>query len=135
MVSLYIGNTDNDWFDFLSSQSDLEEVNFWQPGSQQFHRIQPGELFAFRLKSPRNKIGGLGVLSSSTVLPLQLAWEAFGRSNGVASFEEFRTAIARYRSQERVGPTTHIGCRILVEPVFFPSHLWFDLVVAQYCYG
>lgn len=127
MVSLYIGNTDNDWFDFLSSQSVIQEVNFWQPGGQQFHRIQPGELFAFRLKSPRNKIGGFGVLSNSTVLPLQMAWETFGPSNGVASYEELRAAIARYRTDEIVGPTTNIGCRILVEPVFFPPDLWFDL--------
>ncbi len=96
MVTLYIGNTDNDWFDFLSSQSDLTEVNFWQPSDKAFHRIQPGELFAFRLKSPRNKIGGFGVLSSTSILPLQMAWETFGRSNGVSSYDQLRSAIARY---------------------------------------
>jgi putative restriction endonuclease len=127
MVTLYIGNTDNDWFDFLSSEADLSEVNFWQPSGKAFHRIQPGELFAFRLKSPRNKIGGFGVLSGSSVLPLQMAWETFGRSNGVASYELLRGAIARYRPNEIVGPTTNIGCRILVEPIFFPPDLWFDL--------
>ena len=127
MVSIYIGNTDNDWFDFLSSQSDLKEVNFWQPSEKHFHRIQPGELFAFRLKSPRNRIGGFGVLSSASVLPLQMAWETFGRSNGVPSYDTLRNAIARYRPTETVGPTTNIGCRILVEPVFLPPFLWFDL--------
>jgi putative restriction endonuclease len=38
-----------------------------------------------------------------------------------------RTSIARYRVGEEVGPATNIGCRILVEPVFFPAHLWMDL--------
>jgi putative restriction endonuclease len=127
MVNLYIGNTDNNWFDFLFSEPDLTEVNFWQPSSKAFHRIQPGELFAFRLKNPRNKIGGFGVLSNTSILPLQMAWETFGRSNGVPSYNALRDAIARYRRLELVGPTTNIGCRILVEPVFFPSFLWLDL--------
>lgn len=103
MVSLYIANTDNDWFDFLSSQTDVSEVNFWQPGGKAFHAIQPGELFAFRLKSPRDKIGGFGVLSSSSILPLQIAWETFRESNGVPSYDALRTAIARYKPDENVG--------------------------------
>ncbi len=127
MVNLFIANTDNDWFDFLSSQSDLAEVNFWQPGGQAFHAIQPGELFAFRLKSPRNKIGGFGVLSSSSILPLQVAWEAFNRSNGAPSYDAMRAAIQKYKPDEKVGPSTNIGCRILVEPVFLPEHLWIEL--------
>ena len=127
MVSVYIANTDNDWFDFLSSESDITEVNFWQPGAKSFHAIQPGELFVFRLKSPRDKIGGFGVLSNSSILPLQIAWESFGRSKGTASYGDLRTSIARYRVGEEVGPATNIGCRILVEPVFFPAHLWMDL--------
>jgi len=115
------------WFDFLSSESDITEVNFWQPGAKSFHAFQPGELFVFRLKSPRDKIGGFGVLSNSSILPLQIAWESFGRSNGTASYGDLRTSIARYRVGEEVGPATNIGCRILVEPVFFPAHLWMDL--------
>jgi putative restriction endonuclease len=127
MVSLYIANTDDDWFDFLSSESDVTEVNFWQPGAKSFHAIEPGELFAFRHKSPRDKLGGFGVLSNSSILPLQIAWETFGHSNGASSYSELRTAIARYRNNEDVGPTTNIGCRILVEPIFFPPHLWMEL--------
>jgi putative restriction endonuclease len=127
MVSLFIANTDNDWFDFLSSRSDLTEVNFWQPGGKAFHAIQTGELLAFRLKSPRNKIGGFGVLSSSSVLPLQIAWETFGESNGLPNYQALRSAIATYKSDEIVGPATNIGCRVLVEPVFFPPHLWMNL--------
>jgi putative restriction endonuclease len=127
MVSLYIANTDNDWFDFLSSRGSLVEVNFWQPGGKAFHAIEPGELFAFRLKSPRDKIGGFGVLSSSSVLPLQIVWETFQEANGVASYEALRTAIAKYRPDENVGPVTNIGCRILVEPTFFPPNAWIDL--------
>jgi HNH endonuclease len=127
MVSLYIANTDNDWFDFLSAEPGIVEVNFWQPSPMAFRAIQPGELFAFRLKSPRNKIGGFGVLSSSSILPLQIAWETFLRGNGVASFAEMRNIIAKYRPNDVVGPATNIGCRVLTEPVFFPPRLWLDL--------
>jgi putative restriction endonuclease len=127
MVSLYIANTDNEWFDYLSTREDLTEVNFWQPGGKEFRALEPGELFAFRLKSPRDKIGGFGVLSSSSVLPLQIAWETFRESNGVSSYEALRASIAKYRPDESVGPATNIGCRILVEPIFFPSDAWIKL--------
>jgi putative restriction endonuclease len=127
VVSVYIANTDNDWFDFLSSRENLPEVNFWQPSGKAFHAIGPGELFAFRLKSPRNMIGGFGVLSDSSVLPLQVTWETFREANGVASYDALRGAIAQYRPGESIGPATSIGCRVLVEPVFFPREAWIDL--------
>jgi putative restriction endonuclease len=127
MVNLFLANTDNQWFDFLASQPDLDEVNFWRPSPQSFHAIRPGELFVFRLKSPRNCVGGFGVMSTSTVLPIQVAWESFGLSNGSPSLEHFRTSIQQYRPGEMVGPATGIGCRILVQPVFLPRDEWFEL--------
>jgi len=90
MISLYVANTDNAWFDFLSSENDVAEVNFWWPGSTTFRALGPGELLAFRLKSPRNKIGGFGVFSDYSRLPIQMAWETFGRANGVSSLEGLR---------------------------------------------
>jgi len=40
----FIGVTDNDWFDFLSGQPEIDEVNFWQPGGRsQFKSLQLGE--------------------------------------------------------------------------------------------
>jgi putative restriction endonuclease len=126
MVNLFIANTDNTWFDFLSSEKDLTEVNFWWPGETTFRAIQPGEILAFRLKSPRNKIGGFGIFSSHSRLPIQTAWEAFGRANGVSSLEALRGAIAQFRANPTLS-STDIGSTILVEPVFLPAHLWFDL--------
>jgi putative restriction endonuclease len=127
MVDLFVANTDNAWFDFLSSQPDITEVNFWWPGETAFRALQPGELLVFRLKSPRNRIGGFGVFSNHSSLPVQLAWESFGRANGVASFEALRSRIATYRTGTAVGPMTNIGCTILVEPVFLPPDLWLEL--------
>jgi putative restriction endonuclease len=127
VVRLFVANTDNDWFDFLSQQPELAEVNFWRPSPGRFGAIETGELFVFRLKRPRNLIGGFGVLSTSTVLPLQIAWESFGTGNGAATFEDFRSSIAQYHRDEVVGPATNVGCRILVEPVFLPPSAWFDV--------
>lgn len=127
MVSLFIANTDNDWFDFLSSEPNLPEVNFWRPSPKPFRAIQPGELLVFRLKSPRNKVGGFGVLSSSSVLPIQMAWETFGRLNGASSYGALQTKIQSLRAGEIIGPASNIGCRVLVEPIFLPEHLWFEL--------
>jgi HNH endonuclease len=127
MVSLFVANTDSNWFDFLSSLDQATEINFWQPSGKAFHAIEPGELLAFRLKAPRNQIGGFGVLSSSSILPLQMAWDTFGVFNGAPTYDALEVAIASLRPEDRVGPATQIGCRILVEPVFFPPHLWLDV--------
>ncbi|MGF6306123.1 putative restriction endonuclease [Bradyrhizobium sp. i1.8.4] len=127
MINLFIANTDNSWFDFLTAEGHLAEVNFWWPGETSFRALQPGELLVFRLKSPRNKIGGFGVFSNHSSLPIQMAWETFGRANGVSSLESLRSAIARLRTNVVVVPSTDIGSTVLVEPVFLPEHLWLDL--------
>jgi putative restriction endonuclease len=127
MARIYVGNTDNDWFDFLASISAIDEVNFWKPSAGNFRAIDEGERFAFRLKSPRNKIGGFGTFVKSSSLPIQMAWEAFGTKNGVPSLSALVEAIARYRTSEVVTPSTFIVCRVLVEPVFLPPELWFDV--------
>jgi hypothetical protein len=68
MVSLYVGITDYDWFQFLSGQPSLDEVNFWQPGGRtNFRALQPGELFLFKLHSPRNFIVGGGVFARADI--------------------------------------------------------------------
>lgn len=125
MVKMWVANTDPDWFDFLASQPNIDEVNFWQPsGSTQFGAIQPGELFLFKLKSPRNAIGGFGVLDRANNYPLSLAWEALGIKNGARTLQEMRERVGKYRSDVRLGQDYNIGCRIVVQPVFFPEHLW-----------
>jgi putative restriction endonuclease len=124
MVSLWAAVTDLDWFDMLAAEPAVDEVDFWQPsGRNEFHAIRPGELFLFKLKAPRNVIGGFGVFQHASNLPVSLAWEAFGRKNGVASLPEMRARIARYRHEPTVGDFT-IGCRIVVDPVFLPERLW-----------
>ena len=68
-MKAFVGITDRDWFELLSSLPQLDEVNFWQPsGKQQFRALAPGELFLFKLHSPDNFIvggGDLGYLGSN----------------------------------------------------------------------
>ena len=81
MVNLYVGITDYEWFQFLSALPNVDEVNFWQPGGRtNFKALQSGELFLFKLHSPRNFIVGGGVFARADILPTSLAWEAFGIS-------------------------------------------------------
>lgn len=127
MVNLFISNTDNRWFDFLYRSSPHSEVNFWQPSATNFRAITPGEFFVFRLKSPRNIIGGFGVLSTATILPIKIAWDAFGQANGVASLTDFVAFIQNYRKDERVSPQSLIGCRVLTQPVFLDERNWSEL--------
>jgi len=125
VVQLWIANTDPDWFDFLAAQPGIDEVNFWQPsGNLAFGAIQPGELFVFRLKAPLNAIGGYGVFSHSSNLPISLAWEAFGIKNGAMTLAEMRQRVGRYRRDVKTHEDYTIGCRIVVQPMFLPPHKW-----------
>jgi putative restriction endonuclease len=113
-----VANTDHDWFDFLAAQSEIDEVNFWQPsGTANFGAIRPGELFLFRLKSPRNAIRGYGVFSRSATHPISLAWEAFGIKNGTRNLQEMRLRVSKYRQQpQNLQQDYMIGCRDTVSP-------------------
>ena len=128
MVQLFVAVTDQSWFDALSASSPHDEVNFWQPsGSREFRALEPGELFLFKLHAPNNFIAGGGIFGHASNAPLSLAWEAFGTTNGVASIDAMRARIAHYRrdpaiASERQDPT--VGCRILVQPFFWPRDLW-----------
>ncbi len=125
MVRLWAANTDLDWFDYLTAQPEIDEVNFWQPsGHANFGAIGEGELFLFKLKAPRNAIGGFGVLCQSTNMPLSLAWEAFGIKNGARTLSEMRDRVLQYRANARNEVDPLIGCRVVVQPVFFPEPFW-----------
>jgi putative restriction endonuclease len=126
MINLYVGITDYDWYRFLSARPNIEEVNFWQPGGRtNFKALRPGELFLFKLHSPRNFIVGGGVFAHSDILPVSLAWEAFGTSNGATTLAEMRSRIAYYRNHpENPHEDYSIGCRILTQPFFFPENQW-----------
>lgn len=126
MMRLWVGVTDKKWFDFLSRQPHLDEVNFWQPGGkQQFQALSVGEPFLFKLKFPINAIAGGGFFAHSSILPISLAWEAFHEKNGAPSLGKMFELIAPLKAKgERVTVGDPIGCTILRDPFFFPRDQW-----------
>lgn len=125
-MKLYVGITDYDWFSLHASKPQVEEVNFWRPSSQAtFKALQWGELFLFKLHAPRNFIVGGGFFTKFLLLPVSLAWEAFGEGNGARSLDEVRLRIAKYRKQPiAANEDPKIGCILLEEPFFFEQRDW-----------
>lgn len=125
-MKAFVAVTDRDWYEFLSRRSDLDEVNFWQPGGgRQFRALSPGQPFLFKLHYPENAIVGGGFFAHFTLFPASLAWDAFGEKNGAPTFGEMRRRIEHYRrvpSDPREEYT--IGCIILEEPFFFERGQW-----------
>lgn len=124
-IGLVVAVTDNDWFDQLRHRPDLDEVNFWAPSPRRFRSLDRGELLLFKLRAPRNAIGGCGIFAHANAMPCSLAWKAFGFANGTQSSRDMRRRIAKYR---RVDPSDRsdfpIGCRILTQPNFFDERDW-----------
>ncbi len=121
----YVGVTDNRWFSFLSEQPGIDEVNFWQPGGgTAFRRLSPGEPFFFKLHSPTNYIAGGGFFAHHSILPVSLAWQAFGVKNGADSIYSMKRLIERRRKFSHPFEDYKIGCIILTQPFFFPRDLW-----------
>ena len=121
-MKFWVGVTDNKWYNFLRQQLP-DEVNFWHPsGTTQFSAIQPGNLFLFKLKSPYNHIAGGGYFIRHSILPLSLAWEAFGEKNGASNQESLLQMISALRNDNSQNP--FIGCSILTEPFFFDEQDW-----------
>lgn len=125
-MKAYVGITDSAWFETLSAIEGIDEVNFWQPGgNRQFRALAQGELFLFKLHSPQNFIVGGGLFAHSTLLPVSLAWEAFGEKNGTKSIGEMRSRVEKYRRKkaERWEDYT-VGCILLEQPFFFDRADW-----------
>lgn len=108
--------TDPDWFFFLSSNTQLDEVNFWRPGATTtaYERGTPW----FYLLRGSDKIVGGAFFSAYDKMPASLAWDTFGVANGTASFDEFLAVLA---SIKRVRPSQvgEIGCVALTQPFYF----------------
>lgn len=124
----WIANTDYEWYRFLSSRPDLDEVNFWRPSGGTFRALSPGEPLLFRLKAPHNAIAGVGFFVHFSVLPASLAWSAFEVKNGATSEETMRSRIETYRRKRRQDDDNahdyKVGCIILAQPAFFAERDW-----------
>ena len=121
---LYIGLTDRNWFEFLSRQANLDEVNFWRPGGREL-RPRPGAPFLFKLKEPLRAIVGVGFFERWVRLSIRDAWEFFGEKNGVESVGQLLQRIAHYVKRP-LDEEHEIGCLLLQQPTFFAPDSWIE---------
>lgn len=131
-MKIYAGVTDQDWFDYLRSQPDIDEVNFWQPSpNAEFRALNKGDIFLFKLHRSgrtqyRDLIAGGGVFASFSMLPISLAWETFENRNGSPSYSEMRQRLLHYRKiPDNPHEDFQVGCIILTQPFFFDESMWF----------
>jgi len=111
--------TDYDWYENLSAQDGLSEVNFWRPSDRRGFRASVSSPFFFKLKAPHNAICGFGLFKQYTPLPIWLAWDAFERANGCDSLQELEVRIGNLRSDPGIsGGSARIGCIQIVDPIF-----------------
>ena len=122
--------TDYDWFEFLSRQEDLDEVNFWRPSDTRTpQQLQPGMPVIFKLRKRHGGwIVGWGLFAKHDVLPAWLAWDAFEKKNGASTFAEMRQRIERLRHDganvAKAGGDYSIGCLMLAQPEFLARENW-----------
>ena len=123
-MRFYVGVTDQDWYSQLSDLG-YDEVNFWKPGSAPFKALKENDLFLFKLHAPQNYIVGGGFFVRFSTIPVSLAWQAFGKKNGVENCDEFNRRIMKYRQRNGItSGNLQIGCIILTEPFFFEQQDW-----------
>jgi len=125
-MKAYVAVTDEEWYDFLSSRPDVDEVNFWRPSAEtSFRALKPGELFLFKLRAPANWIVGGGIFGHFSMVPVSLAWDTFKEKNGAPNLAELRRRIGKHRRNKQ-GDTENykIGCILLEQPFFFPRGQW-----------
>jgi len=107
-------------------QAHCVEVNFWKPGGNtNFKALDEGDLFLFKLHSPRDFIVGGGIFLKFSILPSSLAWEAFGIANGARSLIELNNRVYKYKKTNRLSdPDPQIGCIILSMPFYLDEDDW-----------
>jgi len=122
-----IAPTDYGWYRFLLERGPHDEVNFWRPSAQRRLLAERFSPFLFKLKAPNNAISGFGFFAAYSSLPTWLAWESFGSANGCADRASMESRINTIRARMRYrgdAPAEHIGCILIVQPVFFPEDRW-----------
>jgi putative restriction endonuclease len=124
MLAAYLGITDNNWFEYLRQNQINDDVNFWVPSARPHMGVEPGSLWLLKLHSPLNFIAGVGVFMHYSVLPLQMAWDAFGMRNGVPTLDALRRIIMRHKRSGADSWNTDVGCAVLNQVVFLPRELW-----------
>lgn len=125
-MRFWVGLTDYDWFTYLASLADVDEVNFWQPSAgRKAVDLPVGAPFLFKLHADEGGwIVGGGTILKYERMTARFAWEAFENRNGAVSIDAMKLRIERYRGSRIDVETDEIGAFILLTPFFLPRDLW-----------
>jgi putative restriction endonuclease len=104
----FVAVTDPHWLEVLAAGG-AREVNFWQPRPTPV-RNPLWTPWLFKVRGS-DRIAGFGFFSYWTVMPLAVAWETFGTSNGVRSYGEMVRTVERLR--RGVVDDDRVGCVVL----------------------
>jgi putative restriction endonuclease len=122
-----IAITDSGWYEMLLVHPELAEVNFWTPSPRRSFGAHENTPFFFKLRSPASAICGFGFFNRYVALPDWLAWESFGIGNGCETLEAMRERIGQIRRRTSYRGDIHdphIGCVLILAPMFFPKEDW-----------
>ena len=124
-VKFWVANTDDAWFSYLASLAPIDEVNFWQPNKVQPITLDPGAPWLFKLHVRKGGfvVGGAFFAHYTTLTP-RLAWDAFGQTNGAATYDAFLRLLTGHALHPIDPLSTEIGASVLVQPFFLPRDLW-----------
>jgi putative restriction endonuclease len=111
--------TDSNWLASIR-ESETTEANFWQPRPTRVSD-KPGTPWIFKVRG-EDRVAGFGFFSYWTEMPLVVAWEYFGRSNGVRAIGEMRARVDGLRNG--VKGDDRVGCVILSDVVVLPESEW-----------
>ena len=120
---LYIGITDQRWYEFLNARKPHDEVNFWKPSTNRLN-ARPGAPFLFKLRAPAHAIVGVGFFEISSSFRITDAWEFFSIQNGAGSPEDFLSSIRRIAHAPSLPASHEIGSILLSQPTFFDESDW-----------
>lgn len=122
----FVAPTDFGWYEFLRARPELDEVNFWRPGTAGFGTLHAGDLFFFKLKAPRDAIAGFGQFARFDRLPIWQAWDLFGTANGTGDVYELMARLDRLTSRPDTPARLDrvIGSISIAFPVFFAPDEW-----------
>jgi putative restriction endonuclease len=123
----FVAITDRDWLEHIRSLPARDEVNFWQPNPHGFQALRPGEMFLFKLHAKDGgRIVGMATFLRYAIVPVSIAWQAFGQKNGARSLLEMRERIQRYRVEPNPFRDYDVGCIMLSSPLFFSEEASFE---------
>ena len=123
----YVGITDSNWLSVLKDDYRKgiisEYINFWTPGTKEFKVSEAGDLFLFKMHNKKSteetgEIVGGAFFSHYEKLPIQKAWEKYGRGNGRKSLQDMKDSLQGIRERNNLQSSLNIGCIILKNAFF-----------------